>query len=356
MAKKAANAASKPKGTSDNGKEASERGPGSKYPRHSVVKALRIPRAILEQNAGKACTEAKAAEYAGVGYHGPTKVEISSSLKYGLLHRPVDGQLEVTELARKILRPQKSNDESEGLREAVMKAPVLGEVYSHYRGENLPEQTFLSNTLIDTFKVPSDKTVEFFEVFTESLKAAGLIEERDGKSRIVDATHSASAPQDNSKVLQRLGKDVDIATGDTCFVIMPFAPPIGAYYELVYEPAIRKAGLKAERADSEIFGTGKIIDQIWKGITEAKVLVAELTTRNPNVFYELGLAHALNKPVVLIAGKEEDVPFDLRHIRVIYYDTTDPFWGQKLVDKVAENILSALKKPDEALFKSALTK
>jgi hypothetical protein len=121
----------------------------------------------------------------------------------------------------------------------------------------------------------------------------------------------------------------------------------------IYEPAIQKAGLRAVRADADIFGTGKIIDQ-WAGINASKVLVAELTTRNPNVFYELGLAHALDKPVVLISSNEDDVPFDLKHIRVIYYDVNDPFWGQKLIDKVAENIVSAVKNPEEAVFKRAL--
>jgi nucleoside 2-deoxyribosyltransferase len=103
-----------------------------------------------------------------------------------------------------------------------------------------------------------------------------------------------------------------------------------------------------------MFGSGKIMDQIWDGINAAKVLVAELTTKNANVFYELGLAHALEKPVVLVSSNENDVPFDLIHIRVIYYDVTDPFWGQKLMDKVAENILSAIKNPEEAVFKKAL--
>ena len=135
---------------------------------------------------------------------------------------------------------------------------------------------------------------------------------------------------------------------------MPFGGAIGGYFQYVYEPAIKKAGLIAVRADADIFGTGKIMDQIWAGINAAKVLVAELTTKNPNVFYELGLAHALNKPVVLVSSNEEDVPFDLRHIRVIYYDVSDPFWGQKLIEKVAENIVSALKDPEEAVFKRAL--
>ena len=65
------------------------------------------------------------------------------------------------------------------------------------------------------------------------------------------------------------------------------------------------------------------MDQVWSGIKTAKVLVAELTTKNPNVFYELGWAHALKKPVVLVSSNEEDVPFDLHHIRVIYYDVNE---------------------------------
>ena len=86
------------------------------------------------------------------------------------------------------------------------------------------------------------------------------------------------------------------------------------------------------------------------------MLVAELTNKNPNVFYELGLAHALAKPVVLVSETESDNPFDIRHIRVIFYDKNDPSWGQKLIDKVAENILSALTNPEEALFQAMLKK
>ena len=108
--------------------------------------------------------------------------------------------------------------------------------------------------------------------------------------------------------------------------------------------------MKAVRADADIYGTGKIIDQIWHGIHSARVLVAELTGRNPNVLYELGLAHALQKPVVLVSSNKDDVRFDVQHVRVIYYDKDDPFWGQKLIEKVAENILSGLHDPKDAIL------
>lgn len=325
----------------------------AKFPRQSVSKVLRIPKAILDQNAGKDCTEEEAAGFVGVGYGGPFQLEISSAIKYGFLDRPEPKKLKVTDLARRALRPQNTGDDIKALQEAVIQAPDIKEVYEHYRGENLPDRQFLENALEDKFKIPKDKISDFIGVFEESLETALLLQKIDNRTRIIDVTEAIPGGDEGAR-LRRIAKDVKITSGDSCFVMMPFASPIGDYYEKIYDPAIRKAGLKPVRADAEIFGTGKIMDQIWTGINNAKVLVAELTTRNPNVYYELGLAHALRKPVVLVTGEMNDVPFDLKHIRVIYYDMTDPFWGQKLTDKVSENILSALKNPEEAILPKAL--
>jgi hypothetical protein len=249
------------------------------------------------------------------------------------------------------LRPQNQQDEIGGLREAFLNAPDLSAVYKHYRGENLPDPQFFQNALIDKFKIPQEKVAEFTEVFIDSLKTAKLLDEEHGKRRLLDISSDVSIRTESTEELKKLGKAVTIAEGDTCFVMMPFAKPVGDHYEKIYEPAIQKARLRPMRADNDIFGPGKIIDQVWSGINAARVLVAELTGRNPNVFYELGLAHAMGKPVVLVSSNEVDVPFDLKHIRVIYYDVTDPFWGEKLITKVAENVLSALKNPEEAVFK-----
>ena len=327
-------------------------GAPAKYPRHSVDKALRIPKAILDQNAGKECSVKESATFVGVGFHGPYHVEVSSGIKYGLLSRPSEGRIAVTERAKQILRPQSPSDELQGLRDAVLDAPIIQEVYGHYRGENLPDEEFFNNALTDKFKLPADKVPEFRTVFFDSLKAAKLVEEHDGKFRIIDVSHSAAVKSGATETFKKLEKSVTLKSSDSCFVMMPFAPPLGGYYDKIYKPAIEKAGLIPIRADNEIFATGKIIDQIWSGINNARVLVAELTSRNANVFYELGLAHALKKPVVLVSSNEGDVPFDLHHIRVIYYDVSDPFWGSKLIDKISENILSAIETPEEAIFKS----
>jgi hypothetical protein len=325
----------------------------AKYPRHSVEKALRIPKAILDQNAGKPCTPKEAASFLGVKAQGPFNVEIGSAIKYGFLERPEKGKIQLTELARRVLRPKSSEDEMKGYREAVMLAPELSEVYKHYRGENIPDDTFFRNTLVDTYKIPESDFPDFKQIFLESLEKAKLVAKHGDKLRVLDVSEESPQPEEKSDRLKKLGASVVVKANDSCFVMQPFAPPLGDYYEKVFKPAIEKAGLQPVRADAEIFGTGKIIDQVWRGIKTAKVLVAELTSRNPNVFYDLGLAHALQELVVLVSSNEADVPFDLHHIRVIYYDMTDPFWGAKLIEKIAENILSAMKNPEEAIFKGA---
>lgn len=319
----------------------------AKFPRHSVEKSLRVAKAIFDQNAGKPTSTADAAKYTTGGKPGgPFAVEVSSGKKYGFL-KSDGGKLLPQDRARKVLFPQSATDHVTGLREAVLNAPDLGEVYTHYRGENLPDDEFFTNALRDTFKIPADKVPEFVGVFYESMRSAQLLDESGERPRLIDVGRDAAL----QPVAVPGPKRSEVADGTTCFVMQPFGGHLGTYYEALFKPAIEKAGLTPMRADDDIFATGKIMDQIWRGIHQATVLVAELTSKNPNVFYELGLAHALRKPVVLVSSNEDDVPFDLRHIRVIVYDQTDPFWGQKLIDKVADNIKSALTDPEEATFK-----
>jgi HEAT repeat protein len=79
---------------------------------------------------------------------------------------------------------------------------------------------------------------------------------------------------------------------------------------------------------------------IWKSIRQSKLVIADLTGRNPNVFYELGLAHAIQKPVILLSQNVNDVPFDLRHVRVIIYMNTEQ--GRRELQTKLQNTLQAL--------------
>jgi hypothetical protein len=228
----------------------------------------------LEQNAGKPCTPKEAAAFLGIKASGPFNVEVASASKYGFLERPSKGKIQPSELAKKIIRPQDARDELQGYRDAVLATPIVSDVYNHYRGENLPDEKFFANALTDKFGVSANDTAEFHEIFLDALARAQLIAKHADKARVIDITseQTAGAPSGAaSPTLEKLTKAVKVSSTDSCFVMMPFADPQGAYYEKVYAPAIEKAGLKPVRADANIFGTGKIMDQIWVGINAAKV-------------------------------------------------------------------------------------
>ncbi len=126
-----------------------------------------------------------------------------------------------------------------------------------------------------------------------------------------------------------------------CFVLMPFDEKFQALYDDHIKPSVERAGLRCERAD-DVRGTSLITWDIWERVNRARFLVAELTDQNPNVFYELGLAHALSKEVILITQSMDFVPFDLKTIRCIVYDFT-PRGTQKLEKGLAETISALMK-------------
>lgn len=109
----------------------------------------------------------------------------------------------------------------------------------------------------------------------------------------------------------------------SAFVVMQFTPPFDELYEDVIRPVCAELQIEAYRA-SDIYRPGVIIQDIIQGLAEAQVIIAEITPANPNVFYEVGYSHALNKPTILLANRSEiaELPFDLRGFRVVFYDDT----------------------------------
>jgi hypothetical protein len=110
---------------------------------------------------------------------------------------------------------------------------------------------------------------------------------------------------------------------------MPFRQPYDSYYPAIFTPALQAAGYVVTRAD-DLFTPRPIMLDIQECILEADLILCDMSERNPNVFYELGLAHAIGKPAILVSRKQEDIPFDLRHIRAITYDYTVAGWEEIL--------------------------
>ena len=104
------------------------------------------------------------------------------------------------------------------------------------------------------------------------------------------------------------------------FVLSPFAEPFDTVYEDHLKPSVESlSGLRCLRA-ADINDNRPIMEDIWKSINEARIIISDLTGKNPNVFYETGIAHTIGKEVVLITQSLADVPFDLQHLRCIVYE------------------------------------
>ena len=158
-------------------------------------------------------------------------------------------------------------------------------------------------------------------------------------NRPIEGTGIGLYAWDRSKIEFRATKVIAVAP--TVFVIMPFKEPFDTLYREVIVPVATGLGFKVIRAD-EIPGPGIILDDIQQQIEEAHVVVAEITKPNPNVFYELGYAHALKKPAVLLRQTDAAVPFDIHGYRAIPY--SDTIGGKKMVERHLQQHLNAVRK------------
>lgn len=109
--------------------------------------------------------------------------------------------------------------------------------------------------------------------------------------------------------------------GPKAFVAMQYAPPYDELYVEVLKVVCDEFGLITERSD-ESYRPGLIISDIVNQIQEARVVIADVSSLNPNVFYEVGYAHALGKPNILLAQKDTKLPFDISGSRHILYENT----------------------------------
>ncbi len=103
--------------------------------------------------------------------------------------------------------------------------------------------------------------------------------------------------------------------------MMPFDAGFAAVYESIQQAATG-AGLRCRRAD-DIWENAAIIQDVVALIDRSRIVICDCTGRNPNVFYEAGIAHTLGREVILITQSEHDIPFDLRHLRYVRYLNND---------------------------------
>jgi hypothetical protein len=250
-------------------------------------------------------------------------------------------------IGQDVVAPGSPQDRKAALLAAFRNVEDFKKVDDFYGTKRIPEDEYFLNTLTRQFDIPRDRASIFADVFRAN---ANFL-------RSFNVQTGAAAAGDGGQVGDRDGATPTIAVNkekrireflDTCFVMMPFGSWFDRYYLEIYVPAIKEAGLEPCRAD-ELFSTGSVVEQIWEQINKSRVLLADLTDKNPNVFYELGLAHAANKPVVFTSAKIDDVPFDLRHLRVIVYEPREPEWAAKLRALITDYLRNTLRDPAKSI-------
>jgi hypothetical protein len=190
-----------------------------------------------------------------------------------------------------------------------------------------------------------DVLADFFLQIQEELDARAGKRLRAAKPEVFEEV--------DEKTFEATTKAPDSATllsssSNLCFVLMPFGEPFDEVYSRLIRPAIEGSGLEPMRAD-QISYPGPIMEQIRSAIQQSRMCVVDLTGRNPNVLYELGIAQTLAKPTILLSRELDDVPFDIRQHRIIIYGTspTDLAAAEKELAKAVQAVLG-MDRLDEA--------
>lgn len=330
------------------------RGPAWTFPKNTLEDAIRVPRALEEKNGGNPWPASELAK--AVGFNQSSDWRFQDLLRSANLYGMVTGTgaaatVELTKLGEDIVAPSSPGQRSKALLDAFKAVDDFRKVEEFYSGKRIPEDEFFLNTITRQFSVPRDRVDKFSEIFQSNLSylnAFSATRESEESGAVPTESIDTAEAETRRSTRQVMKEPRSREFLDSCFVMMPFGHWPDIYYKEIYAPAINDAGFEPIRGD-ELFSTGSVVEQIWEQIEKSKVLLADLTDKNANVFYELGLAHAARKPVVFTAGSIDDVPFDLRHLRVITYDVRQPNWANILRGSVAEYLRNAAKDPEKSI-------
>lgn len=305
------------------------------YPRAPLETCIRLALTLKEKNGGNPWPPTEVAKALGLSEKSSNlDLYTASGAQYGVIEGSrYSENVSLTELGREVVYADSPERELAAKRTAFLKIEAFRSVLEHYKGNNLPEKQYLSNTLLDKFQIPLEIQDEFVGVFQ-----ANCVYTKIGQ------TWSAAAPDSLGRIdhsLPIIRQDSVAASGQKCFVIMPLAERAGVrsagYFREVYEsliqPAVSQAGFGAETAMRT--GSDLIHSTIINELFEADMVLADLTDHNPNVLFELGLRMPENKPVAIIKSDDTGRIFDVDNLlRVWEYDAN--LWPSSIAKNIPD--------------------
>lgn len=157
-------------------------------------------------------------------------------------------------------------------------------------------------------------------------KSQGKFTEEDKRTLKIFARTATIAIETKKELIKKI-------KGLYIFILMPFSSKFNDIYEFGIKQTISKLEMHCERVDERHF-TRNISQEIYRCIEKSNFIIADMTGRNPNVFYEVGYAHALRKEVILLTQNGEDIPFDFKDMNHIIYDNNIKLLSTKLEERL----------------------
>jgi hypothetical protein len=323
-----------------------------KFPARTFEEALKIPEAIQKYAAGQKVRRLTLFEQLN---QEPDSVEsrqmVTASGQYGLTRGSYQAEfLELTPEGNEatsdaVAAPKKLQARFDL---AIHRHIPFDLLYQKLKGNRMPAKEVMADHLTEA-TVENDEKAECIDTFTLNLKFLNLLRTIAGSERIIpieQAVDEIAAKQiqpnggdEAATILETTlpsvdAKDGSKPTGDfakICFYISPIGDDNSeerrhADFLMAYivEPALKEFGLSVVRAD-KMGKPGMIGKQVIEHILKARLVIADLSFHNPNVFYELCLRHATRLPTVQVTRAADKIPFDLNQYRTIPIETRDPY-------------------------------
>lgn len=334
---------------------------GEAFPRRSLETAFTIVEALHKNYASKSASSDELASALDMSVGGATfKYTLWASVAYGLVNRNEEGLYSLTETGRKLCAPNYDGEDLEGRVKAVLTPAVLSRFYTDYNGHPLPSDALFSNVLENRYGIPRDRVNEAKVLILANARFAKiLVESATGDIARISFSGSGQGgvpvvpvgtpPNGTSCISPEEEVQVGEDWANVCFFITPIGEDASEFrkhadmmLKHLVTPACEDNGLKVVRAD-KIEKSGLITQQVLEHIVKSRLCVTDLSFRNANVFYELGIRHMTLLPAIQIIKKGDTIPFDVSQGRTIVVDTSDVYTVTDRMDSAKRELSEHIK-------------
>lgn len=317
------------------------------FPALTYEECLALANAIWEYASGQKIRRLTLFDQIGKSPEsGTSRTLITASNKYGLIDGSTQSEyIELTACGSRATNPESTSYEKAeaNFALAIKSNEYLLSLYEQYKEMKVPSRQVLMDFLSEQ-GLDAENQQRCVDLFLVNAKHIGLIKVMSGTERIISIEHLLEdiAPESPAQLKQAavkpLPQGIEVVSTEvggnascdewdrTCFYITP----IGAegseqrmhadlFMGSIVDPALSELGFKIVRSDT-INTAGMITSQIIEHLVKSKLVVADLSFHNPNVFYELSLRHSLGKPIIHLIRSSDSIPFDIHSFRTIKID------------------------------------